>query len=572
MNKTEEIIVETQREAIINRPYNLAGSIKRVKKDRFNITQDKVQFGTSNTVPALLKLFMESLDNPIDVAIKGGCDTIEISVDSKSIRVKDNGYGVDTKNNGDILFRAFCQYNTSSNYKEKKGQGQKGVNGIGVKLVTTLSSLFEVISEDTNARIKIVGTENNLRHKTTKLKQTKKTGVDLYYEPDFSIFEVDEIDQEHIDKMYEYTLMQALTYPEIKFKFNKKIVRIEPKKFIKLLSEDSVVQEEKDFFIGIAPSPSGEFKQLSYINGLEISKGGSHIDYIMDSVVKTLRTKISKKYKNIKPSDIRNKLNIVIVGKNMKHIDWEGQVKDTIASTPANIKDYFSDLDLDKFSERVYKNKTITDSIIDYFRIAEEFKKNQELKGLDKPKKRIKSDKYTKPVGKADVLLVCEGLCLEENTELLDENFNPKKIKDFNPGDKIISGDGSTQKIKSVSKMLREVITIKTKSGKIECSEEHRFYCYSIKTKKFDFVQAKEIALNHKEYKIVKSKINSRTEGLKILKIENSTIYLDNQSTIEFTNNDFFMVFRNNKFFRLQYNELNNNDVLIISKGVLEWK
>jgi len=127
MNKTEQIIEETQRESIINRPYNLAGSIKRVKKDRFNITQDKIEFSTSNTVPALMKLFMEALDNPIDVAIKGGCNTIDIKVDNKSIRIKDNGYGVSTEIQGDesVLYKAFCKYNTSSNYQEKKGQGQK---------------------------------------------------------------------------------------------------------------------------------------------------------------------------------------------------------------------------------------------------------------------------------------------------------------------------------------------------------------------------------------------------------------------------------------------------------------
>jgi len=411
MNKTEKIIEETQREAIINRPYNLAGSIKRVKKDRFNITQDKIEFSTSNTVPALMKLFMEALDNPIDVAIKGGCDTIDIKVDNKSIRIKDNGYGVSTEMQGgeSILYKAFCKYNTSANYQEKKGQGQKGVNGIGIKLCTTLSTLFEVISEDTNGKLKIIATENNLNHKIKELKPTGKTGVEVYFEPDFNIFEVQEIDQEHINKMYEYTLMQSLTYSNINFRFNGKNVKIKPKQFIKLLSEDSVIIEEEKYFIAVLPSESGEFRQLSYINGLEISKGGSHIDYIADNIVKSLRSKIVKKYKSIKPSDIKNKLNFVIIGKDMKNIDWEGQVKDTIASTPANIRKYFEDLDLDKFAEKVYKNKNITNSIIDYFRIAEEFKKKQEMDKLGKVKKKIKSEKYTRAVGENIILIVCEG-------------------------------------------------------------------------------------------------------------------------------------------------------------------
>lgn len=412
MNKTEQIIEETQRESIINRPYNLAGSIKRVKKDRFNISPESITYSESNTVPALMKLFMEALDNPIDVAIKGGCSVIDIKVDSESISVADNGYGVSTEFQGDesILYKAFCKYNTSSNYQDKKGQGQKGVNGIGIKLCTTLSTEFEVISEDTNGRLKILATENNLNHKITKLKQTGKTGITIKFKPDFNIFEVSDIDGEHINKMYEYTLMQALTYSDVKFKFNGKQVQIKPKQFINLLSSDAVIVESKDYFIAVTPSVSGEFRQLSYINGLEISKGGSHIDFIIDEIVKNLRAKISKRYKNIKPSDIKNKLNIVIVGKNMQNIDWEGQVKDTIASSPANIRAYFKDTDLSKFSDKIYKNKPIIDGIIDYFRIAEEYKKQKDLAAMErKPKKKPKDDKFLPPVGKWENILLAEG-------------------------------------------------------------------------------------------------------------------------------------------------------------------
>ncbi len=413
IDETEEIVEETQREAIINRPYNLAGSIKRVKKERFNVKMDSISYGVSNIVPALLKLFMESLDNPIDVAIKGGCNIIDIRVDEKSIRVKDNGYGVSTLEDAkgeSILLKAFSKYNTSSNYKEKKGKGQKGVNGIGIKLCTTLSKYFEVTSEDKHNKKKIIITENNLNSKIKDLKKTGKTGLEVYFEPDFNIFDVDEIDEEHISRMYEYTLMQALTYPEITFKFNGKAVRIKPKQFLKLLSDDIVMEEHDNYFFGIVPNDSGDFKQLSYVNGLEIVNGGTHVEVVLETIIKNLRTKIAKKYKSIKPGDIRSKLTFVLIAKNMKNIDWEGQVKDKIASTSTNIKKYFSETDLDKFSEKVYKNKTIIDSIINYFKIAEEFKRQQELSKMDKKtKKKPKDEKFLAPVGEWNSILLCEG-------------------------------------------------------------------------------------------------------------------------------------------------------------------
>ena len=411
---TENIIEETQREAIVNRPWNLAGSIKRTETDRFNITKSDVTWGESSVVPALIKLFMESLDNPIDIAIKGGCSNIDITVNSKSIRVVDNGYGVNT---GDIdgesvLYKAFCKYNTSSNYvDETKGQGQKGVNGIGIKLCTTLSSRFEVISQDTKGRAKVIATDNNLHHDVKKLRRSggnKNNGVDVYFEPDFEIFEGDEIDKEHVDRMYEYTLMQALTYPNINFTFNGKTVKITPKEFTKLFGEDSVIEEQEDYFFAVVHNDSGNFKQLSYVNGLEISKGGTHISAIADTVVKNLRDKLMRKFKTIKPADIKNKITVIVIAKNMKHIDWEGQVKDTINSSPTAMKEFFSKSDMDKFTMKVYKNKTIIDSIIDYFKIKEEYNKRKDLNKMKK-KVKISSDKYLPSIGRNKYIFIAEG-------------------------------------------------------------------------------------------------------------------------------------------------------------------
>jgi hypothetical protein len=39
----EKIVEETQRESIINRPHNLAGSVKRVESTRFNISSDNIE-------------------------------------------------------------------------------------------------------------------------------------------------------------------------------------------------------------------------------------------------------------------------------------------------------------------------------------------------------------------------------------------------------------------------------------------------------------------------------------------------------------------------------------------------
>ena len=402
---------ETPREAIVNRPHNLAGSIKGIKRTRYNITPDSAEYRESVTTPALLKLFQEGLDNPIDVAIVSKSQIkIDIKVTKNYIQIKDNGHGIPSiKHAGNWqAWDAFCDYNTSSNYDEAKGQGQKGVNGIGVKLCTTLSTKMIVDSDDGKKKIFITATDNNLNHKIEE-KESTGSGVSIKFYPDFKIFDVDEITQEHIQRMYEYTLMQSLTYPEIQFRFNGKIIRLNPKKFMSLFP-DSVIDEQDDYFIAVTANPQDDFKQISYINGLETYLGGTHVDYIIDTVTNQVRQKLQKKkdFKGIKPGDIKNKLLLVVVAKDMKNVDWDGQTKASITSPISSMREYFKGTDFEKFGMKVLKNQDIMLPITELFSLRAKAKENAELKKLKKTKK-IKSEKYLPATGHKKILFLCEG-------------------------------------------------------------------------------------------------------------------------------------------------------------------
>ena len=410
--KPETIVEETQRESIVNRPHNLAGSVKLVTKERFKITPEKVELVETSTVPALMKLFMEALDNPIDVAIKGGCNKIDVKVTPNSITVEDNGYGISSSKdeNGEYtLYKAMCKYNTSSNYTDQKGQGQKGVNGIGIKLCTTLSTYFKAVSDDGKRKITVIAKDNNFEHEVKDDASSGETGVTITFKPDFKIFDVKEINQEHIDRMFEYTLVQALTYPEIQFRFNGKQVKYTPKKFLELFSAEAVTETQENYFFAILPNQLDDFRQLSFINGLETYKGGSHINFIIDKIVSGIRDKLIKKYKTIKPGDIKNKLQLVLIGRNMKNIDWEGQTKDEIATPTKNLSEYFIGTDFDKIVNKILKTPEIIDIITEVYKIKEELKKRQELSKMDKVKKKPQSEKFMPPIGEWTNVFLAEG-------------------------------------------------------------------------------------------------------------------------------------------------------------------
>ena len=408
------IVEETQREAVLNRPHNLAGAVERVSKERFSITKDSVQLGTVKTVPALIKIISEAIDNPIDVFVKSSGskgNKIDIKVTKDTFTISDNGFGIPTSENElneNFVYVATCKYNSSSNYVDEN-TGQKGVNGLGIKLSNTLSTHFKVISDDGSNKVTVVSTKNNLEHDIKKEPSTGKTGVTLSFKPDFNIFECNEIDQEHIDRIFEYVLIQALTYPEITFKFNGKMVKYTPKQFLGLFEQTGQLYEDDDYFFSIMHNSLDDFRQVSYVNGLETTRGGSHIDYVMTNVVNRIRDKLIKKHKTIKPGDIRNKLQLVIIAKNFRGAKWDGQTKESITNPVKDLTDFFQNVDWDKYIAKVLKDTSIIEPITEVYRIKEELKKRQELKKLDKSVKKIKSEKYLPPIGKKKYLMIAEG-------------------------------------------------------------------------------------------------------------------------------------------------------------------
>ncbi len=567
----ETIVEETQRESIVNRPHNLAGSVKRMKKDRFTISKDIIEFKSSNTIPALLKLFMEAMDNPIDVAIKGGCNLIQVNVDNNSIKIRDNGYGLSSNQdlNGEyIVYKAFCKYNTSSNYsKEVKGQGQKGVNGIGIKLCTTLSTYFKVISDDGVKKIILIAKDNNFNHEITETKTSTKTGVEVHFKPDFNLLDAEYIDQEHIDRMYEYTLIQALTYPNITFKFNNRVIKYTPKKFLDMFEKSNITETQDDYFFSILPNSFDDFKQVSFINGLETYKGGTHIDFIMDKIVTGVRAKLVKKHKTIKPGDIRNKLQLVLIGKGMKNIDWEGQTKSEMSTPNSVLSDYFKSTNFDKFVAKILKNEDIILPITEFFVLKEQAKINAELKKADKKgKKKPKSEKFMPPIGKWTNCFVCEGDCLHEDTKIILSNGSSVALKNVNINDYVFTGDGTVQRIKSKVKSIRETIEIETKSGIIKCSPKHRFYVYNVLYHKFEFITANDLLKNKDKYKMIKSKIHDKTLYYNVLNndINNKIITLE-AGEITYTSNDYFVVVNNDfNLVRKHSTNLIPNDMIIL--------
>jgi DNA gyrase subunit B len=169
--------------------------------------------------------------------------------------------------------------------------------------------------------------------------------------------------------------------------------------------------KKDNFEIQIDYNPTDDFKHLTLVNGLFVKEGGSPVDYVLDHIVNPLRDKLKRKYPNLKPGDIKNKLKLYINIRFMKNLQFNSQTKERVTNHKKDLDEFFGDkINWSKVVNSLYKNEDLILNITEFYRLKEQAKENAEIKKLEKKtRKKIKSEKYTKSVGRNKLLLICEG-------------------------------------------------------------------------------------------------------------------------------------------------------------------
>ena len=298
---------------------------------------------------------------------------------------------------------------SGTNFEEERNS--IGANGVGVKATNIFSKKFECVTCDGKGKLKIVCTDNLSTKKVSELKPTAKTGTTISFSPDFDRFGVKEFRTELMTMIKTRLKFLSWFYPKCQFTFNGQKIGIKSKDIASMFPQPAVVLNEPNVYICIYPSE--EPYNLTYVNGLYMRRGGTQIDYILNKVITDIREKVSKKYKAIKPADIKNRLGIVCFFKGFPNCEFDSQTKETLTNSVGDITSYFQkeQVDLDKFTAKILKQKEIIDNITEMFRLKEELAEKKELAKLSKVKKEIDSEKYYPPIGKTakKYLMITEG-------------------------------------------------------------------------------------------------------------------------------------------------------------------
>jgi hypothetical protein len=149
----------------------------------------------------------------------------------------------------------------------------------------------------------------------------------------------------------------AVTDKSIKVKYNSQYIPVKSfQQYIDLYigSEKRVYEEANERWeFAVALSPSHEFNQISFVNGIYTAKGGKHVEYILGQITRKLSDFIEKKKKvKVNANSIKEQL-ILFLRCDIENPAFDSQTKDFM-NTPSS--KFGSKCEVsDKFIEKVAK-------------------------------------------------------------------------------------------------------------------------------------------------------------------------------------------------------------------------
>ena len=375
---------KTDKQHILDNPDTYIGSVEKVDTDLWlmNETNDKIIEKNINYVPGLFKLFDEGIVNCRDhvvrmqVAVNAQQENalpvtyIDVSIqEDGTIVMINDGNGIDVAKHPEyniwIPELIFGHLRTSTNYDKTEKKIVGGKNGFGFKLVLIWSTYGSVETIDHVRGLKYFQEFNNNLEEICEPKITKASKAKPYtkitFKPDYQRLGLQGLTTDMVSllkkRIYD---ISAVTDSKLKVKYNGQLIPTKNfEQYINLYIGDKTaaprVYEEagERWEYAVALTPTNEFIQISFVNGIHTCKGGKHVEYILNQITKKMSDFIEKKKKvKVNPNSIKEQL-ILFVRCDIENPAFDSQTKDFM-NTPVS-KFGSSCVVSDKFIEKVAK-------------------------------------------------------------------------------------------------------------------------------------------------------------------------------------------------------------------------
>ena len=317
----------------------------------------------STSSKGLHHLVYEIVDNSVDEALAGFCDTIDVMInEDNSITVIDNGRGIPVGINKKAGLPAVEVVFTILHAGGKFGGGgykvSGGLHGVGASVVNALSEWLEVVIYSEGKMYKQRYERGKVVYPLKEFGDTNKQGTMVTFKPDADIFE---------ETVYDYDILKqrlremAFLTKNIKIILRDKRVGKETERtfhyeggiieYVEYLNRhknpiyDNIIYCEgrkDDVYVEVAFQHNGTYNEgiYSFVNNITTPEGGTHLAGFKNALTKVFNDyarsqKILKDNEtNLSGEDIREGLTAIVSIK-IPEPQFEGQTKQKLGNSEA---------------------------------------------------------------------------------------------------------------------------------------------------------------------------------------------------------------------------------------------
>ena len=339
-------------------------------------------------------LVREVIDNSIDEALAGYCDTVDVIITQDgSCSIRDNGRGIPTGINAEAGISGVELALTNLNAGGKFGGGNKaggykissGLHGVGVSCVNALSDTL-VAEVCQNGHIFRQVYHCGIPEEPLKIiGDTEKTGTTITFHPDATILETVDFNYETLK-----TLLRELSYLNKGLKLTLTDLRGEKERHDSFCYEGGVVhfiedinkgkqvlfekpvyfeeQEGDDKFLEVAIQYNDSYSEqiFPFSNNIRQPDGGTHLDGFKAALTKVIndagkRLNILRENEKLSGDDVREGITAVVSVK-IADAQYESQTKSKLCST--YVRGFVQKAVVDKFGTYLEEHPAETKELI----------------------------------------------------------------------------------------------------------------------------------------------------------------------------------------------------------------
>jgi topoisomerase-4 subunit B len=329
-------------------------------------------------------LIKEVIDNCIDEYTMGYGKQVDLSIEGKSVRIRDYGRGIPLGKVVDVV----SKINTGAKYDSKAFQKSVGLNGVGTKAVNALSNYFKVTAYR-DGKEKTAEFEKGILLKEHKETATKEpNGTEVNFIPDDSVFRNFHYIHEYLEnQIWNYCYLNA----GLALNFNGKKY-VSKNGLLDLLQRKTNPDELrypivhlKGEDIEVALSHNNDYGEdiFSFVNGQYTTQGGTHQQAFREAYIKVVRDFFKKDYD---ASDIRTSI-VAAISVRVQEPVFESQTKTKLGSQTVyeggpSMKNFVLEFLAKELDNFLHRNPATADALKK--RIEQNERERKELAGIKK--------------------------------------------------------------------------------------------------------------------------------------------------------------------------------------------